>query len=112
MHEPLTRFPKNPPGDFYTTGYCVDGQWSGDCLNCELPETQAPLVDTYFLKQPENDEELSQAIAAANVCCVEAVRYGGKDKRIIRRVDPGASDFKISIVGTVVPSENPWWKLW
>ena len=106
------RIDKGVAGDFYTTG---------ECLACELPEMEAPKLlaeltdenyDTYFVRQPESTDEIAQAIAAANSCCVDAVRYSGKDKNIIRRLNPGVSDFKIGIFGNVVPANCPWWKLW
>ena len=103
------RFPKNADGDFYTTGCRYSGgEWSGDCLQCDLPESEAPLLmapltydndDTYFLKQPTNVEELEQAIGATEVCCVNAVRYGGKNKSVILKVHPDVSDYKISVFG-------------
>jgi len=43
--------------------------------------------DTYFIRQPVSPEETDQAIMAAKVCCVFAVRYGGQDRSIIRRFD-------------------------
>ena len=111
----IIRFPKNAARDFYTTGYKdCEGNWTGNCLQCDLPETEAPLLmaplkddndDTYFLKQPTNDIELEQAICATEVCCVDAVRYGEKDKEILRRLDPAISDYKISIFGLVVPNK-------
>ena len=113
----IYRFPKNAVGDFYTTGYKdQNDEWSGECMKCDLPEAEAPLLmaqltgdndDTYFLKQPENPVELEQAICATEVCCLDAVRYGGKDKMILRKLAPEITDYKISILGIVVP--NKWW---
>ena len=124
----VVRLPKNAVGDFYTTGqyrqderYHAGGIWLGECLACELPEAEAPKLlaelnednmDTYFIKQPETDDEISQAIAATRVCCVHAVRYGGRDKAIIKRVNPRSRDYKITFLGTVVPITSPWWLLW
>lgn len=80
------RFPGNAPGDFYTTG---------ECLACALPESEcpdclAPLdgenCHTFFLKQPESAAEIERACRAAKVCCVNAIRYGGTDPAIIRRL--------------------------
>jgi len=97
-----SRFPKNAPGDFYTTGeISSDGQWNGSCLQCGLPEIEAPDLlspltdddlDTYFVKQPVSDAEIDQAIAAIEVCCVSAIRYGGNDPDILKRIYPDASD--------------------
>ena len=80
------RFPKNAQGDFYTTG---------DCLSCGAPENEAqdllaPLTgensDTYFLRQPVTPEEIERACAAIEVCCVDALRYGGTDSRVLKRL--------------------------
>jgi len=113
----IDRLPKNVDGDFYTTGYKdKNGEWVGSCLFCGLPEGEAPDLlaplndkncDTYFIKQPSNSVELDQAIASTEVCCVDAIRYGGKEKSILRRVNPALTDYKISIFGFVVPNK-PW----
>lgn len=80
------RFEKNVSGDFYTTG---------DCLACDAPEYEAPHLlatlnenncYTYFVKQPETPEEIERACRAVEVCCVAALRYGGKNPQIIRRL--------------------------
>jgi hypothetical protein len=80
------RFRKNAPGDFYTTG---------ECLFCGTPEHEAPDLlapltednsDTYFLRQPVTPEEVERACAAIEVCCVDALRYGGKDSKILTRL--------------------------
>ena len=81
---------KNVSGDFYTTG---------DCLACDAPESEAPDLlaplsientDTYFVKQPQTDEEVERACRAMEVCCVAALRYGGKDEEIIKRLGNNA----------------------
>lgn len=88
------RFEKNVAGDFYTTG---------DCLACDAPEYEAPDLlaplnenncDTYFVRQPETAEEIERACRALEVCCVAALRYGGTDPKIIRRLgnDPEYCD--------------------
>lgn len=88
------RFRKNVPGPFYTTG---------DCLACDAPEYEArdllaPLTgdnfDTYFVRQPTTFVELERACRALEVCCVAALRYGGTDPNIIRRLgnDPDYCD--------------------
>ena len=108
------RFPKNAAGDFYTTGYEIEGEWSGECTACGLPEMEAaellaPLTennhDTYFVRQPVNAEEIEKAISALQICCVEALRYGGKNKDIIKRLDTSLCDYKINIFGKVVPNK-------
>jgi hypothetical protein len=86
QNSPPSRFEKNAPGPFYTTG---------DCLFCGAPEEEAsellaPLdagnYDTYFVRQPATPEEVEHACCAAEVCCVSAVRYAGTDPGIIRRL--------------------------
>jgi hypothetical protein len=80
------RFRKNVPGPFYTTG---------DCLACDAPESEAPDLlapligdngDTYFVRQPTTPDEIERACRALEVCCVAALRYGGTDPNIIRRL--------------------------
>jgi hypothetical protein len=90
------RFPKNVAGPFYTLGdQREDGTWCGQCLSCDIPEHEAPTLlaplsdengDTYFVRQPETEEEVEQACLAIEVCCVEALRYGGRDPKILRRL--------------------------
>ena len=88
------RFAKNVPGPFYTTG---------TCLACAAPENEAPdllaelsnnNLDTYFVRQPQTPEEVDRACRAIEVCCVLALRYGGTDPAIIRRLgnDPAYCD--------------------
>ncbi len=80
------RLALNAPGSFYTTG---------DCMACGAPEAEAPELlapleadnfQTYFLRQPQTPEEVEHACSAIQVCCVEALRYGGTDASIIRRL--------------------------
>jgi hypothetical protein len=120
------RLSKNSPGDFYTTG---------ECLSCALPEQEAPEClaaldesnsDTYFIRQPETDKELENVCSAARVCCVSAIRYGGKDPAIIRRLGnrpeycdhllPGGpvrlSSESDSQWALALKENRPWWKLW
>ena len=97
------RFPLNAPGAFYTTGRCYQETarseggvaWHGDCLQCEAPELEAPELlaplsdenlDTYFVRQPETPTEIELACRALQSCCVGALRYGGKDGSIIKRL--------------------------
>src|SRR5689334_3546187 len=88
------RFRRNVPGPFYTTG---------DCLACEAPESEAPDLlapltgdngHTYFVRQPKTTKEVERACRALEVCCVAALRYGGTDPNIIRRLgnDPDYCD--------------------
>lgn len=81
------RHPENV-GDFY-----VENE---SCITCGAPEAEAPdlIVHSnkdnyghcYFKKQPETEHELDQAINAICVSCIGALRYGGKDQSIIKRL--------------------------
>lgn len=112
------RFPKNVAGPFYTTGSQVRQTqapdspivWCGDCLWCGAPEAEAPTLfapfddtytDTYFIRQPATPEETAQAIMAARVCCVYAVRYAGTNREIIAQLDndPAVCDYIITEAG-------------
>jgi hypothetical protein len=121
------RFPKNTPGSFYSLGSVgSDKTWSGQCRACKLPEAKAPALlatlddnnsDTYFIRQPETELEIEQACLAAEVCCVSAIRYGGKDPKIIRRLGSAYCDFAIVPgVGPQLPPnrrrEKRWWQFW
>ena len=97
---------------------CINKNWKD---NCGLPQEEAPDLlaeindengDTYFIKQPKTLAEISRAIAAAEVRCTNAVRYSGKDKSIIKRMYPGTTDYKITILGKIVSCDTPWWHLW
>jgi hypothetical protein len=101
------RFPKNAPGPFYALGdVCKDGTWCGHCLSCDVPESEAPTLlapltetnsDTYFLRQPETPEEIEQACSAIEVCCVDALRYGGRDPKILARLArTGCCDYSLN----------------
>lgn len=88
---------ENVKGAFYTI--------KDACLDCALPEMEAPTLlcqdpdknDTFFVKQPETEEEIKQACEAIKVCCVNALRYGGKDPEIITQLnnDPECCDFNL-----------------
>ena len=84
--DPHLRLPKNAPGPFYTTGGCIACGAPEDAA----PDLLAPLTDdnweTYFLRQPESPEETERACCAAEVCCLNSVRYGGTDPLILRRL--------------------------
>ena len=115
------RFPKNAGGPFYTTGHqtretdASDAKlvWCGDCMQCEAPEAEAPEllaplndqnIDTYFVRQPSTRAEISKAGMAARVCCVSALRYGGRDPAIIAELqnDPELCDHIIDDNGKCV----------
>jgi hypothetical protein len=120
------RFPKNAPGPFYSLGDVgADGTWCGQCLACTLPESEAPTLlaaldehnsDTYFVRQPETSEEVEAACSAAEVCCVSAIRYGGTDVTIIRRLGSEYCDFaSLYGVGPKRPTRSDkrrWWQFW
>ncbi len=86
IRDTFHRFRKNVPGPFYTTG---------ECLACDAPEHEAPDLlaplsgdnsDTYFVRQPATPDEIERACRALEVCCAAALRYGGTDPNIIRRL--------------------------
>ncbi|HEV3384946.1 MAG TPA: hypothetical protein VG097_09020 [Gemmata sp.] len=95
MHE-LRRHPLNAIGDFYVADGC--------CISCEAPEREAPDLmghecaersgyQCYFRRQPNTPEELEQAVWAVVVGCCGAVRYGGTDAVVLRRLaEFGAAD--------------------
>jgi hypothetical protein len=104
--ESPSRDPRNVPGPFYAQTYL--------CLACGLPEAEAPdlLAElnegnyaTYFVRQPETPDEIERACKAIGVCCVNALRYGGTDPSIIRRLGNTADycDHLIDVSGDVVP---------
>lgn len=96
------RFPLNVEGAFYTLGMQFkDGAWCAECMSCGTPEVEAPKLlatfseecaDTYFIRQPETDEEIILACNALNVCCVDALRYGGSDPKILALLHPSVCD--------------------
>lgn len=79
------RYPLNQ-GDFYAE--------NGSCTACGAPQAEAPnLIEhakednhCYFRRQPVTETDIDQAIAAMMVSCVDALRYGGTDEKIIRRL--------------------------
>lgn len=74
----------NVPGDFYVE---KDG-----CTLCGAPEVEAHGLmansdeGCYFIRQPQTEEEIEHAINAITVSCVSAVRYGGTDQKIIKKL--------------------------
>jgi uncharacterized protein (TIGR02996 family) len=78
------RHPLNVPGPFYTCG---------NCMACEAPEAEAPHLlaplrhdgnlITHFDRQPQSAAEVEAACRAIQVCCVDDLRYGGTDPRIL-----------------------------
>jgi hypothetical protein len=101
------RLRKNVPGEWYTTG---------ECMACGAPEDEArellsPLSDedleTYFVRQPETPAEVERACRAAQVCCVSALRYGGRDPAVIQRLGntPEFCDWLVDDSGRLVPAD-------
>ena len=102
----------NVEGDFYATGdnplRCgPDDRWKGDCLTCGAPESAAPDLlaelnqsntTTYFVRQPETPEEIDRACDAVKSCCVDALRYGGRDPKIIGKLanNPAYCDYVLN----------------
>ena len=92
MSKPCEREPENAPGDFYVEKNC--------CLGCCLPEGEAPDLmgfhedgsgspansHCYFRKQPSTLNEVEQAIMAIRVSEIAALRYGGDNPYILRRL--------------------------
>lgn len=74
----------NVPGDFYTE--------KDACTLCGAPEDQAmglmksSYEGCYFVRQPQTEQEIEYAITAVAVSCVGAVRYGGTDLEIIKKL--------------------------
>src|SRR6266566_5684370 len=111
MHRPEMPFlEKNAAGAWYTTGYCTA---------CGAPEDQAPTLlapltddqlDTFFIRQPTTPAEVEAACRAAQVCCTSALRYGGQDPEIIKRLGntPEFCDYLVSRAGSIVPAPLPW----
>ena len=81
-----TRLELNVPGPFYTTGACTACGAPEDAA----PDLLAPLDDanyhTYFVRQPVTPVDIERTCHAAEVCCLSALRYGGNDPAIIRRL--------------------------
>jgi hypothetical protein len=85
--ELIQPYPKNAPGDFYVQ--------NEHCIACEAPYHEAPDLmahddernypHCYFKRQPETPNEVERAIMACHVSCVLAVRYGGKNPKILKR---------------------------
>ena len=115
------RLPKNAEGSFYTLGQKVkNGEWCGACLSCGVPEAEAPTLlapltsensDTYFVRQPVTELEIEQACNAVEVCCVDALRYGGKDAKIIARLGSRYCDYTSSR-SKFETNNKKWYEFW
>jgi hypothetical protein len=104
------RYPLNVAGDFY-----VENEM---CIFCEAPEHEAPDLmahdsaapagyHCYFKRQPRTPAELERAILAVAVGCCSAVRYGGTDVAVLRRLAEveavDACDYRATRKGAVEP---------
>jgi hypothetical protein len=85
--EPPQRVPENAPGDFYVE--------ANMCTRCCLAHIEAPGLmndpnaefrECFFRRQPQTEAEVEQAINAVWVSEMGALRYGGTDQSIIRRL--------------------------
>lgn len=87
MSRSADRHPDNATGDFYVE--------CDACISCEAPYFEAPDLmgrpasspnnyGCFFWRQPSTPEETARACEAVAVSCVEAVRYSGKDPKILR----------------------------
>jgi hypothetical protein len=94
-------------------------------MACGAPEDEAPELfallegenfDTYFVRQPVSPAEIERACKAAEACCVNAVRYGGRDRMVIARLgnSPSLCDNVVAWWGgTVYACPAPkWWQFW
>ncbi len=83
------RYPLNVAGDFYVA--------DGMCMACTAPESEAPELmahdpsagggyHCYFKRQPVTPVELERATLAVAVSCCGAVRYGGSEPSVIRKL--------------------------
>ena len=84
-----------------------------------MPELLARLgngnYDTYFVKRPTTPGEIEEACRAIEVCCVAALRYGGTDPAIIKRLGskPEYCDYIVindSLVYVGPPRPLSWWR--
>ena len=91
--KPIQRVPENAPGDFYVE--------EGFCMRCCLVHSEAPELlnnpklafrQCYFRRQPETPQEIEHAIRAIEISETGALRYGGTDQDIIRRLGRACCD--------------------
>jgi hypothetical protein len=58
-----------------------------------MNDLEQPFRECYFRRQPQTPEEIEQAIRAISISEVQALRYGGVDQAIIRRLhELGSAD--------------------
>ncbi|MFN9460233.1 MAG: hypothetical protein ACK6D7_23070 [Acidobacteriota bacterium] len=79
--------PQSSPGDFYVVDH--------ECASCGAPhEVASDLIGwsnpeighCIWKKQPETAQEMQQALAAFDACCLGCYRYAGSDPNIIAKV--------------------------
>jgi hypothetical protein len=88
---------ENVPGDFYVEDGC--------CTLCGVPEVEAPTLfggfseeeqktgyGCYVKKQPETEKEHDQMITTMAVAELACVRYCGKNKDLIRKINELAGE--------------------
>ena len=100
------RYPKNVSGPFFVV--------NGECLSCRAPEHEAPDLmgydeaanHCYFKRQPASAAEWDRALKAVNVACCEAVRYGGDDEAVRRRM------VQLAVEMIEEAQRKPWWAFW
>ncbi len=75
---------RNAQGDFFVA--------EDACITCGAPEHEAPDLirmdkdGCYFHKQPQSVEETERATRAVWVSCCKAVRYAGRDPKVLARL--------------------------
>jgi hypothetical protein len=104
------RFAKNAPGLFYTTGGCT----ACGTPESEAPDLPAPLTEeNWDLLRPTagTPEEIERACCAVEVCCLNALRYGGTDPAVIRRLgnrpDYGDHRCLVDLCGCLARTTTP-----
>ncbi|MBN8711934.1 MAG: hypothetical protein BGO12_19315 [Verrucomicrobia bacterium 61-8] len=97
------RDPRGVPGPFYSRGQCLACAAPQGCAPALVSELAWDDLDTFFIRQPGTAEEVEQACAAIQICCVSDLRYGGQDPAIIARLGNTReySDFLIDKSGKV-----------
>lgn len=109
----MARCEKNVPGPFYTM--------ADECMACGAPELEAPdllaplggdNLETYFVKQPTSPEEIERACRATLSCCVRALRYGGTDPAILRRLGNSPDYCDHAPPDPEPPRRKVWGKFW
>jgi hypothetical protein len=84
--DPIRRsHPQNADGPFYVR--------NGECMACGAPELEAPSMmahdregHCFFARQPNTAEETTAAILGTWASCCGAVRYAGRDSKVLTRL--------------------------